>query len=807
MNCKTLHSLLGVDKSNPLFEVLFDPEIPDELLVHFGMMFLESVPRNSFQEKLLIARLFNAGFNQLRLHETFKYAIKTMRHWGELLKSGDAESISRIADGQGAVKKINADKLQYILYLFANHHHEQGCHITSYIVQQYFKLYHESISNETIRLIINKNSSVLSESNIVEYPVIIYSEEAEIRSKIIGLFNINIVKTPPVVTVKRENSWNNSEIPCSSINENSNYSPYLAFGDETKFPIIEKSITQLLSCHHIGILLTRFMIDFISDDLNEIADIVRQWLAMILNGCHNIEQGRALNYRALELFIGRQKRSADKQRITLKSIATQDNMRLLFSKNMRMINGQDDDSFLLDPHGVPYTGQLPILKCWLGGSHSIGKGYYLDLIHTLNGEPVFSLIDDNYYDLRQRLVAIVTEFRKILGGDKGRFLTFIIDRAIYDVEFMKKMYKENIYIITWEKNYKKGVWDAEAGNYLTETFSIMKFRNRQEDTYNYTVQFFKRRWDKESSFAQYIVMLSKPKKAPIELSIICTQFDRNSIETIKPILTRWLQEQDIGYLISLGINQITSYSHYSYDEIAQNLTDRMIDNKEFNKLSAEKLKLKKQLGMLLLNRETYIECKEQELSKLTIEQQSYELELEDENISQEKSKKLKQKIKKTKSKMKTIHRNKNKTLNKNSEKQQPLRTQIKNIEIKLGDMPKKISRIEKLINEEYVKLNFMPKSLMDAIKMIARNIIYQLLEVFRPIWNNYRNDLVILRELIMTMGHINETQSTIYILLNPTRQFGKKDQDKVNQFLFEISKRVNKTYRLEKVIIFSLYEI
>jgi hypothetical protein len=302
-------------------------------------------------------------------------------------------------------------------------------------------------------------------------------------------------------------------------------------------------------------------------------------------------------------------------------------------------------------------------------------------------------------------------------------------------------------------------------------------------------------------------MLSKPKKAPIELSIICTQFDRNSIETIKPILTRWLQEQDIGYLISLGINQITSYSHYSYDEIAQNLTDRMIDNKEFNKLSAEKLKLKKQLGMLLLNRETYIECKEQELSKLTIEQQSYELELEDENISQEKSKKLKQKIKKTKSKMKTIHRNKNKTLNKNSEKQQPLRTQIKNIEIKLGDMPKKISRIEKLINEEYVKLNFMPKSLMDAIKIIARNIIYQLLEVFRPIWNNYRNDLVILRELIMTMGHINETQSTIYILLNPTRQFGKKDQDKVNQFLFEISKRVNKTYRLEKVIIFSLYEI
>jgi len=514
-----------------------------------------------------------------------------------------------------------------------------------------------------------------------------------------------------------------------------------------------------------------------------------------------------LNYRALELLIGKQKRSPNKQRTALKVIATDDNMLLLFSKNIRMIGAENNDDFLFDPHGVPYTGQLRILKCWLGGSHSIGKGYYLDLIHTLDGKPVFSLLDDNYYDLRQRFVSVISEFRKILEGDKDRFLTFVVDRAIYDVEFMRQMYHERIHIITWEKNYTKGVWDAESNNCPTEIFSIMKFRNRQEDTYNYTVQFFKRNWKKEKSFAQYIIMLSKPKKAPIELSIICTDFERDSIKTIKPILMRWLQENDIGYLIFLGINQITSYTYSSYAEIAQILTDRLIDNKEFNQLRAEKLKLKKKLGMLLLHRESYTERKAQELSIATTEMQDYKMKLKNAKDQQQDNKKLNQKIKKINSKIKKISRDREKVLSSNLEKQQPLREKIEELEMKLGDIPNKISRIDKLIKEEYMKLNFMPKSLMDAVKITARNIIYQLLEIFRPIWNNYRNDLVILRELIMAMGHINETQSAIYILLNPTRQFGKKEKDKINLFLFEISKRVNKNYQLKKVIVFSLYEV
>jgi hypothetical protein len=811
MLSETLQPLLGIDKSNPLFEVLFNPEVPDKLLVHFGMKFLEAVPRNSFAEKLLTARLFNAGFNRKKLTETFGWDFKTMQRWGELLKNGDVENIKRINDGRGARKKITEEKLLYILNLFDYNHDEKGCHIIPYIRERYFEFYNETVCIESIRKILKerqrKQKSQKVEIEELEYPLTIYSKEVDMREKLSLISHITLLPKTVFSDKKLENTCRNAHEVSSKFCKKSNYSPISVLSCNKTFPMIDTVFKQVLSCHHIGILLTRIFMDFISEDLGGITAIIRQWLAMILNGCYNIEQGRALNYRALELFVGKQKTSPDKQRIALKDIATGNNISRLFSKNIKMIKAHHDDTFLLDPHGVPYTGQLPVLKCWLGASHSTGKGYYLDLIHTLKGEPVFSIIDDNYYDLRQRFFAVIKAFRNILGGNRDRFLTIIVDRAIYDVSFMKKAAAQKIHIITWEKNYRKSEWETAATDYPNETFHIMKYRNRKEDSYLYTVQFFKRRWEKEKSFAQFIILLSKPGKAPVELSVICTDFMRDSQAALKPILTRWLQENDIGYLISLGINQITSYSYYTYEYIAKALTDRNITNREFSRAAAEKLKLKKELGMLLLNREFYIEKKEQDLTNMTQEKISIEKQLEARNIRIAQKKILSKKLKKVNAKIKRAPHDRNKALNNNSMKQQPIREKIKEFDEKLNDMPREVSRIDNLIREEYVKLNFMPKSLMDAVKIIARNIIYQLLEIFRPIWNNYRNDLVILRELITAMGHIEETETSIIIHLNPTRQFSKIEKNKIALFCFQISNMINQQYRLEKTVIISLYEL
>lgn len=821
MTLHTLEPLLGLDKSNPLLEILIDPSLPDDLLVHFGMKFLEKVPRNSFHEKLLIARLFNAGFNQIRLVETFGYDRKTMRRWGQLLKSGDPEDIKKIGEGQGASKKITRDRLQYIFYLFDKHNEEQGCHINKFIANKYFEVYDETISRETIRLKLAERKEKLKEKGIEAcyvdkekemiwdsksaYPIILYHEDSKVRNKVSDLTGEIMQRKVTSFAGDGENACKNDIISAPAVEKNAKYSPQRPVLGGKNFPVVDAAITRIFSCHHIGILLSRVFLDFISEGLDDISNIVRQWIAMILTGCQNIEQGQSLNYRALELFIGKQKTSANKQRDKLKDIADFGNINLLFRQNIRMIGAEYDETFFLDPHGVPYTGQLPTLKCWLGCSHRVGKGYYLDLIHTLKGEPVFSIIDDNYYDLRQRFLADIRKFREILEGDKNRSLTIVVDRAIYDVEFMKLARTKNIHIITWEKNYKKGLWEANS-KCPVKTFFIMKYRNKKEDTYTYTVQYFRQKWSKEKTFAQFIILLSKPQQTPIELSVICTDFKKNPEKVIKSILTRWLQENDIGYLILLGINQITSYSHYSYEDVAETLVDRNIKNREHTKLAAEKIKLKKDLGVLLVNRELYIEKKEQALAAMEEEKLVCEEQINTKNINNAQVAVLEKKLKALKTKIKRLPRDKEKALKKNLLKQNDLRKQIKGLNEKLEDMPREVSRLELLIREEYVKLNFTPKAFMDAIKITARNIIYQLLEVFRPIWNNYRNDLVILRELISSMGHIEENEKSIIIYLNPTRQFSKNEKYKILLFLFKISNQINKKYDLTKTIILSLYE-
>jgi len=213
------------------------------------------------------------------------------------------------------------------------------------------------------------------------------------------------------------------------------------------------------------------------------------------------------------------------------------------------------------------------------------------------------------------------------------------------------------------------------------------------------------------------------------------------------------------------------------------------------------------LGMLLVNRELYIEKKEQNLIAMNEEQIAFKEQINTQNISVTQKLNVMKKLRKLNAKIKRLPKDKEKVLNNNLIKQNELRIKIKEFDMKLNDIPRKISRIEVMIREEYVKLNFMPKTIMDAVKITARNIIYQLKKIFRPIWNNYRNDIVILRELISSMGHIEENKKYIIIKLNPARQYTKKEKHKILIFLFQISNLINKKYDLDKVIVISLYEL
>ena len=63
------------------------------------------------------------------------------------------------------------------------------------------------------------------------------------------------------------------------------------------------------------------------------------------------------------------------------------------------------------------------------------------------------------------------------------------------------------------------------------------------------------------------------------------------------------------------------------------------------------------------------------------------------------------------------------------------------------------------------------KAFMDAIRLSSRNIFYCLMDIFRPLYNNYRDDHVILRELTRSLGIIEKREVVINIQLLPAMEF------------------------------------
>lgn len=870
MKSSILHPLLGSDKSNPLIEILIDPATPEELLVHFATRHLETVTANSFEEKLLIARLYNADFSRKRLQEVFGFDRKTMQSWGDALKSGKGARIQKIFFGQGPEPKIKPVHENFIRKKYHEFFPEHGCHTNAKIREELKDTFDLDVCYETIRPILVEEKEKMAESILAEarekeeelrWPVVKYSDESADADRISSLFNpiVNSHSTVrersgkseniqyakkleyPLVEYtaefesadrvpprsnqavnsqsihnsthrenpeKRENTCENGASLSRESSKKSNYSPSPGQVGLPDFPTVKKIIEQPFFCHHAGLVLCRLSIDKVSKNLRRGRDIVRQWISMILCGCKNIENGQKLDYGALEFLIGKQLWSSFRQRKKLRGVATEESVLGLLRENMVFLLADGLDTFLYDPHGVGYTGMLKTLLGWLGGAHKVGKAYYQDFIHTVDGAPVFLDIDDNYYDMRDRFIINVVKFRKILSGDRDRLLTFVVDRAIYDVEYMKTLReKHHIFIITWEKNYQKGQW-REISREQIRTFYIIRQKNKAEDSITYEVQYVRRRWDKEPSFSQFIILLKKPHSAPIELSVLCTDETRPDLDALKPILRRWLQEIDFIFLIKLGINEITSYKFFSYQEIADGLRDRNFENRERKKLCAERLKLQKKLGMELVKLENFLDEKESfaNSSKARLNELNSEIAmLEKRNTSADKLQKSKKERNKLKQKIRRFPKKEERFLNKNTDNCKRLREKIKEIEAAINLEPRELSRLQSMLEGEYRKLNFMPKAYLDCAKIFARNIIYEILKQFRPLYNNFRNDIVILRELIEAPGYIEETNTTITVYLYPPRRYPESVRAVIIRFLLKISYEINSTYKLDKTIVLDIY--
>ncbi|MEA3451324.1 MAG: hypothetical protein U9Q83_05410, partial [Bacteroidota bacterium] len=281
---------------------------------------------------------------------------------------------------------------------------------------------------------------------------------------------------------------------------------------------------------------------------------------------------------------------------------------------------------------------------------------------------------------------------------------------------------------TWEKGYKKNLWDESK---VADVFVMTRPRNHAHDLLKYEFQYISQPWEKNPEIKQIIVKATNPKNVTIEVSVLATDLKRSAKEIIQLIFKRWIQENDFKYLIKhFGINEITNYSSIPYQNLVKFLEDKKVASARYKAYQMNSKDIRTQLKKLLL--EEHVKKK-------------------DSKLREEKIKELTLRLEKTKAEMKYE--------------------------------AKEESRLQRLVEDHFFRLNTSGKALMDYIKLIARNMFYQLLEPFKESYNNYRDDHALFRNITRSSGILINDADSITVLLMPTASYETKVEKIVESFL------------------------
>jgi hypothetical protein len=123
-----------------------------------------------------------------------------------------------------------------------------------------------------------------------------------------------------------------------------------------------------------------------------------------------------------------------------------------------------------------------------------------------------------------------------------------------------------------------------------------------------------------------------------------------------------------------------------------------------------------------------------------------------------------------------------------------LTRQFNQAQAKLREIGKTESRILALIEEQRVRPDMRKKALVDAIRVTSRNLFHCPFAIFRPIYNNHRDDHVVLRALTRSSGVIIPHADRIDIYLTPQLERQPAEWSRIRQFLKICEHRINQRF-------------
>lgn len=712
-----LEPILGTDKRNPIFSVCRQAGPPPRLHVYYGAELLEVVPedRGHTAFKLLVGRLFNAGVKGTILGRCFGVDRKTMQRWGQALQSGDAEQLVRALAGRGGQRKLTPEIQSFVRMRFPEMYQQSRAGYSQRVRGEVRRVFGVKLSGECLRPLLKSLRAELRHE--VNEPAASGAENRETACEcILATSTPSPLPTPPeplAVAAAAE--------PPTDIRKES---PVL----------LEPAPAATVDfCHHLGVLLFSAVLLEVEKEVAPSGWLLKQWLAALLLGAVNIEQTKLLDFEDLRRLLGRTLRSLFPQRCQLTELAAGTTATQLLSFNAQWVGAAQQGDFYFDPHTKHYTGMQNVLKGWCARIRWADKVLHSDFFHTATGQPVYLECADNYQDMRERFASLLPRFRQALGLSVQAVVTCVIDRGIFSHEvFAKAVEAPDYHLITWEKNFKPGPWDAQkcSGQYALE-----RTRNHAQDKRVYRFEYLDQDWAQNPKMRQLIVQATNPQANTIQVGILTDDRQRAAGQIIYLMFNRWTQENDFKYLEEhWGINQITSYASVAYERLKGQVEQKQIKSGVYKAAEIKVAQLKSQLSKLLLAQHQHPRPSARRTERITALTKDLAQAQQDQAKTQ-----------------------------------------------------KEVSRLEVLIQQHMVRLDTRNKRLLDSLKLIARNAFYQALEPFKTAYDNYRDDHELFRNLTQADGVLAESADQVDAYLLPTVNYPPGLEKIVGELLARIN--------------------
>ena len=747
--------ILPTDKRNPCFS-LWAGEDERSIHVFYGLELFEVVPddHEHMGFKMMVGRLYNAGVKVTTLEDTFNLDRKTIGSWGRAMLSRDPEVLQRVLLGRGASQKRTPAIDRYVFRRWSELR-DEGCpEYRATLIREIETIFEVRLSGETIRQIIRgmKGLEACSSGDFAPPgdpcfdPIIPFLEETTCS---------------PTAISSTGGLPENPLDPCSQATSGE-ITPSAASASASKSspPCWNPLTGEAQLFDHLGMLVFASALTTISQATSPPEPLLAQWLGSVLLGARNIEQTKYLNWEDLGSILGQTVRFPTSQRDQLTRLATPSTIDAVLRWNYQQLNIPDDHGDLYyDPHTAHYTGTQNILKGWCASIRWADKLINSDYIHTASGHPIYFECTDNFDDLRGRFFPLINRLRSSLEWSRERVLTFIVDRGIYSNDVFNQVLADpNIHLITWEKGYQSDhetPWKTlvtehrQAGTHSAHIFS--RRRNNSRDQRPYHFEHIHRPWAKNPALRQILVRATNPWGRTVQLAILTDDTTRRVESIVRLMFNRWLQENDFKYLDKhFGINQLTSYRTTPYEQLRDELTDRMVPGHAY----LAKVKTGRNLSQRQARQLLAADSAQRDHAQR--QQRLMELQAA---IAGRASQHPGQAIgaatageKKELTRLQNAGKRHEKYRLERAVKIEAIRQQILANDAAKAVLAKEVSRIDQLIEQKMVRMNLANKTLMDAIKISARNLFYRLFKPFKAAYDNYRDDHDYFRKLTQCNG-------------------------------------------------------